>query len=95
MKNILPQVELEVKYDGYMDREMARMQQLRRMEEVKIPADMDFSKFTSISHEGRERLQRHRPTTLGQASRMPGLTPGDLSVLMVELGKFSKKALSK
>ncbi len=95
LQKILPQVELEVKYDGYMGREMVRIQQLRRMEAVKIPAEMDFSKFTAISHEGRERLQRHRPSTLGQASRVPGLTPGDLSVLMVELGKFNKKTLSQ
>ena len=95
LTEILPQVELEVKYDGYMGREMARIQQLRRMEQVKIPAEMDFSKFTAISHEGRERLQRHRPSTLGQASRVPGLTPGDLSVLMVELGKYDKKTLSQ
>ena len=90
---ILPQVELEVKYDGYMNRELTRMEQLRRMEEVKIPPELDFSSLTTVSHEGRERLQRHRPATLGQASRVPGLTPGDLSVLMVEIGKFNKKTL--
>jgi len=93
LKKILPQVELEVKYDGYMNRELTRMEQLRRMEEVKIPLELDFSSLSTISHEGRERLQRHRPATLGQASRVPGLTPGDLSVLMVEIGKFNKKTL--
>jgi tRNA uridine 5-carboxymethylaminomethyl modification enzyme len=88
LDKIFPQVELEVKYDGYMNRELVRMEQLRRMDEVKIPPEMDFSLLSTISHEGRERLQRHRPATLGRASRLPGLTPGDISVLMVELGKF-------
>ncbi|MBN2288332.1 MAG: tRNA uridine-5-carboxymethylaminomethyl(34) synthesis enzyme MnmG [Candidatus Glassbacteria bacterium] len=91
LEKILPQVELEVKYAGYLDRELARMDQLRRMEEVKIPPDLDFSAISTISHEGRERLARCRPSTLGQASRLPGLTPGDLSVLMVELGKHGRK----
>jgi len=90
LNEVLPQVELEVKYDGYMNRELVRIRQLRRMEEVKIPPEMDFASLHAISHEGRERLLRHRPATLGQASRVPGLTPGDLIVLMVELGKFNK-----
>jgi len=87
-RDILGQVEMEVKYKGYLEREKARIEQARRMEEVRIPAELDFWKIASLTTESRERLARHRPATLGQASRIPGLRPGDISALMVELGKM-------
>ena len=85
--DLLAQVEMEVKYEGYMARERTRFEELRKVEQVKIPEGLDFKKFDTLSTESRERLARHRPATLGQASRIPGLRPGDLTALMVELGK--------
>ncbi|MEA2062560.1 MAG: tRNA uridine-5-carboxymethylaminomethyl(34) synthesis enzyme MnmG [Gemmatimonadota bacterium] len=89
VEEVFTQVELEVKYAGYMKRELLRMEQLKRMEDEKIPPEIEkmYPSLESISIEGRERLSCHHPGTLGQASRIPGLTPGDLSALMVELRK--------
>ncbi|MFH1071047.1 MAG: tRNA uridine-5-carboxymethylaminomethyl(34) synthesis enzyme MnmG [Candidatus Glassbacteria bacterium] len=85
---VVAQVEMEVKYAGYMERERARVVEAVRSEKVKIPAGVDYSKFTGLSTESRERLARHRPATLGQASRIPGLRPGDITELMIELGRL-------
>jgi tRNA uridine 5-carboxymethylaminomethyl modification enzyme len=87
-RELLPQVEMEIKYEGYMTRESARIEQMRRMEGVRIPPALDFNSLAALSLEARERLSRQRPATLGQASRIPGIKPGDMSVLMVEVGRF-------
>lgn len=86
-REVLPQVEMEVKYAGYMTRERMRIGRLKRMDDSPIPAGLNFSSITALSREGREKLSAHKPLTLGQASRIPGISQSDLSVLMVELGR--------
>ncbi len=81
------QVEMEIKYEGYMLRERARHEQAAKLERVIIPAWMDFSTIHSLSTESRQRLTDHRPSSLGQASRIPGLRPDDITALMVELSR--------
>ena len=82
----LQQIEIELKYEGYIKRQHEQAEKFNRFEEKKIPADLDYEKLRSISAEGREKLERVRPDSIGQASRISGVTPSDISVLMVYLG---------
>ncbi len=79
------QVELQVKYEGYIQRQEIQVEQASKMEAVEIPDDMDYAVLRSLSHEGREKLGRIRPRSLGQAGRIPGLRPGDIQVLSIHL----------
>ncbi|MCR9171246.1 MAG: tRNA uridine-5-carboxymethylaminomethyl(34) synthesis enzyme MnmG [bacterium] len=85
--DIVSQTEIQLKYDGYISREQDVAQKMNRLEEVKIPADMDYSKLGSVSTEAREKLDQIRPATIGQASRISGVSPSDVSVLLVYLGR--------
>lgn len=85
--DIVSQTEIQLKYDGYISREQDVAQKMNRLEEVKIPADMDYSKLGSVSTEAREKLNEIRPATIGQASRISGVSPSDVSVLLVYLGR--------
>jgi len=80
-------VELDVKYEGYIRRELQQAEKLARLEEVTIPPTYDFDCVKGLSSEGREKLKKIRPTTIGQASRISGVTPADVSILMVHLGR--------
>jgi tRNA uridine 5-carboxymethylaminomethyl modification enzyme len=82
---VAEQVEIEVKYEGYLDRQQRQIEQFRRMEDWRLPADLDYAGVGQISKESRAKLSEVRPLTLGQASRISGVTPADLSVLMVRL----------
>jgi tRNA uridine 5-carboxymethylaminomethyl modification enzyme len=86
-RNALERVELEIKYEGYLKRQEEQVRQFEKNEEVSIPHGFDFSRVRSLSNEGRERLQKIMPRSLAQASRISGVTPADLSVLMVALLK--------
>ena len=76
-------VEIGIKYKGYIERERAIASKLRRLEYIKIPDNYDFSKLTGLSIECRQKLERYRPATIGQASRISGVSPSDISVLLV------------
>ena len=78
-------VETRLKYRGYLERENDRIRRHRGLERVSIPADLDFSAIHAISWEGREKLTRIRPLTVGQASRISGVSPADVGVLLVAL----------
>ena len=82
---VAEQVEIELKYEGYISRQRQQVEQMRRMENWRIPADMDYESFDHISKESRRKLGEIRPVTLGQASRISGVTPADISMLMVHL----------
>jgi tRNA uridine 5-carboxymethylaminomethyl modification enzyme len=84
-RHALAQVEVETKYEGYILRQSQQVEKHRRLEERAIPDDFDFSQIRALSHEGREKLIRSRPRSLGQAARIPGVTPADISILMVWL----------
>jgi tRNA uridine 5-carboxymethylaminomethyl modification enzyme len=81
------QAEIQVKYAGYIEKERNNADKLSRLEYVKIPDDVDYSKMTSISFEAREKLNKIRPATVSQASRISGVSPSDISVLLVHLGR--------
>lgn len=86
-REIIEQVEIEVKYSGYIEREKAIADKLKRLEDVKIPEDFDFLKLTSITIEARQKLSKIRPKTVGQASRIPGVSPADINVLLIFFGR--------
>jgi tRNA uridine 5-carboxymethylaminomethyl modification enzyme len=86
LKNeILEQIEIELKYEGYIQRQVEQIKKFDTFEDRRIPAGFDFSKIKSLSTEGRERLNKIKPETIGQASRISGVTPSDVSVLMIYL----------
>jgi len=81
------QVEIQVKYEGYIAKEQDMADRLDRLDHLLIPADMDYERLTSLSFEGRQKLADRQPATLGEASRISGVSPSDLSVLMIYLGR--------
>jgi len=86
-EDIVSQTEIQLKYDGYISREEGVAKKMNRLEEVRIPNDVDFSKLASLSSEAKEKLTAIRPVTIGQASRISGISPSDVSVLLVYLGR--------
>lgn len=84
---ILESVEIAVKYRGYIQREQRIADKILKLENVVIPENFDFSKVTSLSIESRQKLMKHRPTTIAQASRIPGVSPADVSVLLIYFGR--------
>ncbi|WP_418497805.1 tRNA uridine-5-carboxymethylaminomethyl(34) synthesis enzyme MnmG [Flagellimonas sp.] len=84
---VLEQAEIEVKYSGYIEKEKNNADKLHRLENVRIPDNFDYSKLKSLSYEAREKLESIRPVTISQASRISGVSPADISVLLVFLGR--------
>lgn len=80
-------VEIEVKYAGYIEREQLVAEKMKRLEGIRIPADFDFEALGSLSIEARQKLTRIRPLTIAQASRIPGVSPADINVLLVYFGR--------
>jgi len=81
------QVEVRAKYSGYIERQQEEIERQRRHEETKLPPDLDYAEVRGLSTEVRQRLQQVRPATLGQAARVPGVTPAAISLLLVHLKK--------
>jgi len=86
-QEILEAAEILMKYSGYIDREKVVAEKIRRLEDVKLHADFDYSSIKSLSTEARQKLQRIAPTTIAQASRIPGISPSDINILLLLLGR--------
>ena len=86
-KEVLEQVEIDIKYSGYIEREKENAIKLKRLEYVKIPNDINYFKFSSLSNESKEKLDAVRPVDIGQASRISGIKPSDVSILLIYLGR--------
>lgn len=84
-REILEQIEIEIKYDGYIAHQQIQIEKFERFESMTIPEDYDYNQIRALSTEGKEKLTRTRPGSIGQASRISGVTPADISVLMVHL----------
>ncbi len=89
--DVAEQVELGIKYSGYIERQEAQVAQALRMEEKPIPQCVDYSPMRSLSREAKEKLTRVRPATLGQATRIPGITPADVAILTVYLEQMKNR----
>ncbi len=85
--DVTEQVEIELKYEGYIRRQMSQVAQFKKMEHKRIPADIDYDAIPSIRIEARQKLKQVRPENVGQASRISGVSPADISVLLVYLGR--------
>ena len=83
----IEQVEIDIKYSGYIEREKENANKLKRLEYVKIPEDIDYHKFSSLSNESKEKLNSVRPVDIGQAARISGIKPSDISILLIYLGR--------
>nr|WP_317283941.1 tRNA uridine-5-carboxymethylaminomethyl(34) synthesis enzyme MnmG [uncultured Sellimonas sp.] len=84
-KEVAEQVNISIKYDGYIKRQMRQVEQFKKMEKKKIPEDIDYSKVKSLRIEAVQKLKEQRPVSIGQASRISGVSPADISVLLVYL----------
>ena len=86
------QVEIQLKYAGYIKKEEVKVDRLKRMEAKKIPADIDYEAIEGLATEGRQKLEKIRPETLAQASRISGVNPADLAILSVYIqqGRIAK-----
>jgi len=86
-KDFIEYSEISIKYEGYINRENELAEKMNRLEEIKINPDFDYSKLKSLSFEAREKLLKIKPHTIGQASRISGVSPSDISVLLIHLGR--------
>ena len=84
---MIEEAEIQIKYKGYIEREKFIAEKLRRLENIAIPSDFDFHSMNSLTIEARQKLSRIRPTTIGQASRIPGVSPADVNVLLIKFGR--------
>ena len=86
-QEILEQAEIQVKYSGYIEKERNNADKLTRLEDVKIPDNFDYNRIKSMSIEARQKLSHIRPVTISQASRISGVSPSDVSVLLIYMGR--------
>jgi tRNA uridine 5-carboxymethylaminomethyl modification enzyme len=89
------QVEVQARYSGYIERQQEDIERSRSHEETPLPPDLDYASLTGLSHEVRQRLAETRPATLGQAGRIPGVTPAAVSILLVHLKKRGPRSRTR
>ena len=89
--DVVEQVEIEIKYEGYIERQLKQVEHYKKMEKKKIPADLDYNDVGSLRLEARQKLIAYKPVSVGQASRISGVSPADISVLLVYLENYGKK----
>lgn len=83
--DVKEQVDINIKYDGYIRRQLKQVEQFKKLESRKIPEDLDYEQIGSLRIEARQKLEAYRPISIGQASRISGVSPADISVLLVYL----------
>ena len=86
-QEVIEQAEIQIKYKGYIEREKLLAEKLRRLENIIIPADFDFMQMNALTIEARQKLTKIRPATIGQASRIPGVSPADINVMLIKFGR--------
>ncbi|MET3726433.1 tRNA uridine 5-carboxymethylaminomethyl modification enzyme [Fictibacillus halophilus] len=93
-ETVMEQVEIQVKYSGYIDKQLAQVEKMRKMENKKLPVDLDYMAINGLATEAKQKLHEVRPLSVGQASRVSGVNPADISILLIylEQGKLAKIA---
>ena len=91
-KAVFENVEIEIKYEGYIRRQRADIAEMRRLEVKRLPTDVDYSEIIGLRSEAQEKLGKIRPENIGQASRISGVSPADISVLLIWLSKRDRSA---
>ncbi|MDP2015197.1 FAD-dependent oxidoreductase, partial [Hydrogenophaga sp.] len=94
LEPVVEQVEIAAKYSGYIDRQKNEVERASHFEGLKLPTDLDYLQVTALSFEARQKLSQHRPETLGQASRISGITPASISLLLIHLKKGGFKGFA-
>jgi tRNA uridine 5-carboxymethylaminomethyl modification enzyme len=89
-KEVAEQIEIQMKYEGYIAQQLTEIAKQRKHEKTKIPADFDYDKIKSLSNEVRQKLKTVLPVTVGQAARIPGITPAAISLLLIYLHSAKK-----
>jgi tRNA uridine 5-carboxymethylaminomethyl modification enzyme len=84
---IFESTEIRIKYEGYIQRERIIAEKIKRLEKIRIPDDIDYSQLLSISTEGRQKLTKIKPVNIGQAGRISGVSPSDINILLMYLGR--------
>lgn len=90
-EDVIEQVTIEIKYEGYISRQLKQVEQYKKMEKKKIPPELDYDNVPSLRIEARQKLKEYMPSSVGQASRISGVSPADISVLLVYLEHFSHR----
>ncbi len=90
-KDVIEQVEIEVKYEGYITRQLRQVAQFKKMEKKRIPDNLDYNDIGSLRLEARQKLMDYKPVSVGQASRISGVSPADISVLLIYLEQYNRK----
>lgn len=90
-EEVTEQVEIQIKYQGYIEKQKAQVAQMRRLEEKPLPEDIDYAKVRGLRLEAAEKLGKVRPVSIGQASRISGVSPADISVLLIYLEQQKRK----
>ncbi len=90
-RDVIEQVDIEIKYEGYMARQLRQIEQFKKMENKKIPESIDYDEVPSLRIEARQKLSKYRPVNVGQASRISGVSPADISVLLVYLEQYRNR----
>ncbi|TWP31103.1 tRNA uridine-5-carboxymethylaminomethyl(34) synthesis enzyme MnmG [Apibacter muscae] len=86
-EDVLEQTEIKIKYKGYIDKELENVEKLNRLENIKIPSNFDYNKLNSISTEAKQKFIKFKPETIGQANRISGVSPSDINILLIYLGR--------
>ncbi len=94
LEPVLEQLDIAAKYSGYIDRQKAEVERAANLEHLKLPPDLDYLQVKALSFEARQKLAKHRPETLGQASRISGITPASISLLLIHLKKGGFKGFA-
>jgi tRNA uridine 5-carboxymethylaminomethyl modification enzyme len=89
-EDVAEQVEIQIKYDGYIRKSLQQVERMKKVEEKRIPSDIDYHQISGMSKEAREKMSKIRPLNIGQASRISGVNPADISVLMVYLEQYNR-----
>jgi tRNA uridine 5-carboxymethylaminomethyl modification enzyme len=90
-RHVISSVEIQIKYEGYINKQMQQIERFRKLEGKKIPENIDYLTLEGIRIEARQKLDRHRPVSIGQASRISGVSPADVNVLLVHLERLRRK----
>ena len=90
-EDVVEQVEINIKYDGYIKRQQHQVEQFKKLEGKKIPEDINYDEIPSLRIEARQKLNMFRPMSVGQASRISGVSPADISVILVYLEQLRRK----
>ena len=89
--NIFEQVEIEIKYEGYIQKQLKQVEQMKKLEVKQLPKDFDYNEIEGLRLEAREKLNKIKPLNIGQASRISGVSPADISVLLIWLAQNNRR----